>query len=300
MSETIADKDKLNDSGQASIALLERQLQSVNSLLAQEQSEHQITINKLEGAQNQILQSEKMAAIGQLVAGVAHEINNPTAYVDCNLGKLKEHLASAQKLVGCASNEQVRNIFEEMFDVINESQQGMFRIKEIVKDVKNFARVDDAEWDWQLIDIHQCIESTLNVVWNELKYKAKVVKEYGELPLVQCMPAQIGQVVMNILVNAVHAIAEQGVITITTSAQTDAWVCIVIEDTGQGIASEHLNRIFDPFFTTKSLGIGTGLGLPLSYRIMQRHGGRIEIESEPGVGSKFQIWLPVSRPSTEV
>jgi signal transduction histidine kinase len=163
-------------------------------------------------------------------------------------------------------------------------------VKNIVQDLKDFSHVDEAEWQWS--DLHHGLDSTLNIVWNELKYKAEVVKEYGAPPEIECIPSQLNQVFMNLLVNAAHAIENRGTITIRTGHDGDgAWV--EITDDGKGIAPEHLERIFDPFFTTKPVGKGTGLGLSLSYGIVKKHKGRIEVDSRPGMGARFRVWLPV-------
>jgi signal transduction histidine kinase len=178
---------------------------------------------------------------------------------------------------------------------MHETKDGVARVAKIVQDLKDFSHVDEAEWQWA--DLHKGLDSTLNVVWNELKYKAEVVKEYGELPVVECLPFQINQVFMNLLVNAAHAIEERGTITLRTGTAGDE-VWIEVADTGSGIPPENLGRIFDPFFTTKPVGKGTGLGLSLSYGIMQKHHGRIEVTSEPGRGTTFRIVLPGRQPQT--
>ena len=184
---------------------------------------------------------------------------------------------------------------EDIPALLAESQDGLGRVQKIVADLKDFSRIDHAEM--AAADLNAGIESTLNVVWNELKYKAEVVREFGELPPVTCIAAQINQVVMNLLVNAAHAIKTRGTITVRT-AQVDDFVRIEVCDTGEGIAPEHLGRIFDPFFTTKPVGKGTGLGLSLSYDIVTKHGGRIEVDSTVGSGSCFRIFLPLTPPAT--
>ena len=164
-------------------------------------------------------------------------------------------------------------------------------MRKIVSDLKDFSRVDQAQW--QDADLNAGIECTLNVVWNELKYKAEVVRAYDpSLLRVACLPAQINQVVMNLLVNAAHAIAERGVITVRTGHDA-GWVWIEVEDSGSGMPPEVQKHIFDPFYTTKPVGKGTGLGLSISYDIVRKHGGRIEVRSEPGQGSCFRVCLPV-------
>ncbi len=273
------------------------------------------TVNKrLEDAQNQLLQSEKMASIGQLAAGVAHEINNPVGYINSNFGSLQKYLANVFELLDAYEQNEpllaghpgalqqiqalkkkfdLAYLREDVSDLMRETQEGIARVKKIVQDLKDFSHVDEAEWQWA--DIHKGLDSTLNIVWNELKYKAEVIKVYGELPEVECLGSQINQVFMNILVNAAHAIEDRGIIFIRTGMLDKDWVWIEIADSGKGIPSENLNRIFDPFFTTKPVGKGTGLGLSLSYSIVQKHQGRINVSSEVGVGTIFRVYLPVKQ-----
>jgi two-component system NtrC family sensor kinase len=187
---------------------------------------------------------------------------------------------------------------EDIQDLVRESMDGLKRVKEIVQSLKDFSHV--GETDWQEADLHQGIDSTLNIVKNEIKYKANVVKEYGQVPLVKCIISQVNQVVMNLLVNASHAIKENGMIKISTGCEKDmAWIRVL--DTGSGIPQENLNRIFEPFFTTKPIGSGTGLGLSLSYGIIKKHGGRIDVQSVVGKGTCFTVWLPLyqTKASTE-
>ena len=180
---------------------------------------------------------------------------------------------------------------QDIIELMGESRDGITRVKKIVQDLKDFSHQGgDEEWQWALL--HDGLDSTLNIVNNEIKYKAKVVKEYGELPEIECLPSQINQVFMNLLVNAAHAIEAAGHHHHAHRNEGgEAWV--EVADTGAGIAPEHLKRIFDPFFTTKPVGKGTGLGLSLSYSIVQKHHGRIEVESEPGKGTTFRVCLPV-------
>jgi signal transduction histidine kinase len=173
---------------------------------------------------------------------------------------------------------------------MSESREGINRVKQIVQDLKDFSHVDKAEWQWA--DLHKGLDSTLNIVNNEIKYKADVVKDYGDIPLVECLYSQLNQVFMNLLVNSAHAIEERGKITLRTFTKDD-WVCVEVADSGKGISAENLHRIFDPFFTTKPVGKGTGLGLSLAYGIVNKHNGRIEVASEVGKGTCFKIWLPV-------
>ena len=180
---------------------------------------------------------------------------------------------------------------DDIFKLLAESKDGLARVRKIVQDLRTFSRVGEQEW--QEADLHEGLDSTLNIVWNELKYKCEVIKDYGELPPVYCLISQLNQVFMNLLVNAGHAIAEKGRITIRTRQLDEARVCVEISDTGCGIAAENLNRIFEPFFTTKPVGKGTGLGLSLAYGIIQRHQGQISADSEPGRGSTFRVILPI-------
>lgn len=267
----------------------------------------------------QLLQSEKMASIGQLAAGVAHEINNPTGFVSSNLRTLSEYQDDIEKVVReyrnlvknmkntrtvehCPSSisEQIKRIADleaevdidfilnDVPDLIKESREGTERIKNIVIALKDFAH--PGENKLKLADINKGIDSTLNVVWNELKYKSTVIKDYGDIPPVRCYPQQLNQVFMNLLVNAVQAIEKEGEIRILTRA-LDGYVEIKISDTGQGIPDEDLSKIFDPFFTTKEVGKGTGLGLNVVYNIIQRHKATIDVESEVGKGTTFSMRL---------
>ena len=296
--------------------ITERKLQQLT--LADNLRQQQQLNKRLEEANNQLLQSEKMASIGQLAAGIAHELNNPIGFVHSNLGTLDGYLhdlmaiidvydkATRQPDCTCTQLPMVDHIKEErdfnflktdIFSLVAESKEGLGRVRKIVQDLKSFSRVGEQEW--QEADLHQGLDSTLNIVWNELKYKCKVVKEYGDIPHIYCLISQLNQVFMNLLVNASHAIETQGTITIRTRPHGEDSVCIEVSDTGKGIAPEPLNRIFEPFFTTKPVGKGTGLGLSLSYSIVQRHHGRIEVDSQAGQGSTFRVILPIHPPVKE-
>jgi len=264
---------------------------------------------KLESAQLQLLQSEKMASIGQLAAGVAHEINNPVGFVNSNLGTLSTYLTSLFGVISAYEAVEAEAgpdafipvaafkksidypyLLEDIPNLLQESREGLTRVKRIVQDLKDFSHVDDSSW--QYASIEQGLESTLNVVANEIKYKAVVHREYAGLPEVECLPSQLNQVFMNMLLNAAQAIETQGEITVRTGISGDE-VWVEVEDTGKGISPEHLTRIFDPFFTTKPIGSGTGLGLSLSYGIVQKHHGRIDVKSVLGRGSVFRVYLPL-------
>ena len=274
--------------------------------------ERQVQLNKkLEEAHNQLLQSEKLASIGQLAAGVAHELNNPIGFVHSNLGSLDGYLKDLFAIIDACEIVDPRSVGEcpqlaavhrlmaekdytyiktDIAALMAESKDGLARVRKIVQDLKDFSRVGEAEWQWA--DLHKGLDSTLNIVWNELKYKCKVNKEYGELPDVHCLPSQLNQVFMNLLVNAGQAIVERGEITVRTGRDGEH-VWVEVADSGAGIPQENLNRIFEPFFTTKPVGKGTGLGLSLSYGIVVKHRGRIEVTSEVGKGSTFRVVLPI-------
>ena len=269
---------------------------------------------KLEDAHSQLLQSEKMASIGQLAAGVAHEINNPIGYVYSNLGMLEKYVHDAFGMIelyeqaeGAITDPEVLARLQaakqkldlaylktDLRALMDESQDGITRVKKIVQNLKDFSHADSSD-EWRYADLHHGMDSTLSIVNNEIKYKAEVVKQYGVLPEVECLASQLNQVFMNLLVNAAHAIEERGTITLRTGREGDE-VWVEIADTGCGIAPEHLQKIFDPFFTTKPVGKGTGLGLSLSYGIVQKHHGRIEVQSEAGKGTAFRVWLPIVQP----
>ncbi|WP_226377723.1 PAS domain S-box protein [Citrifermentans bremense] len=265
---------------------------------------------ELKATHSQLLQQEKMASIGQLAAGVAHEINNPVGFISSNLstlGKYLERISSfvtlqSAKLVQCASAEvlveltearqtlKVDYILRDAPDLVAESMDGADRVRTIVQNLKTFSRVDDAETMY--VNLNDCLESTVTIAWNELKYKTTLNRDYGELPPIKCFPHQLNQVFLNLLVNAAHAIEVQGEVTITTRCLGET-VKVTISDTGCGIPDEIQNRIFEPFFTTKEVGKGTGLGLSISYDIIKKHGGSIEVESAPGKGTTFSVVLPV-------
>ncbi|WP_377701150.1 ATP-binding protein [Pseudoduganella sp. UC29_71] len=278
-----------------------------------EQAQHDL-IAKLREAHEQLLQSEKMASIGQLAAGIAHEINNPVGFVNSNMGTLRNYVATlfgvvdaydqalaaqplpaalAARLAAARQAADLEFLREDVTELVKESMDGLKRVKDIVQALKDFSHVGETEW--QVADLHHGLDSTLNIVANEIKYKCTVEKHYGVLPQVECLASQLNQVFMNLLVNAGHAIKERGTITLRTGAE-NGWVWIEVGDTGCGIPPENLNRIFEPFFTTKPVGSGTGLGLSLSYGIVNKHGGRIEVASEVGKGTRFTIRLPVHPP----
>ncbi len=283
--------------------------------LTRANSELQELNAKLAQAQNQLVQSEKMASIGMLAAGVAHEINNPIGFIKSNTQTMGKYVDELLQVVSAYEQVQAQlpqhgALFADLnrlkektgFDykkrdivaLLSESNQGLERVTQIVRNLRDFSHME-AQERWAMDDIHLGIESTLNVIWNELKYTCDVVKEYGDLPPVECVISQLNQVFMNLLVNASQAIETKGTITIRTGV-TGQEVWVEISDTGVGIPPENLKSIFDPFFTTKPVGKGTGLGLSVSYNIIQKHHGRIEVASKVGEGSTFRVWLPINQP----
>jgi signal transduction histidine kinase len=288
-------------------------LLTANQTLEQEKNRQTLLNRQLQEAQTHLIQSEKMASIGQLAAGVAHEINNPLGYIYSNLNNMKRYLQDLikaadmaetllQQLPADQADVQAFNQFKKMVDLeflkqdavdlVEESLEGASRARKIVQDLRDFSRIDKQER--ALFDLEAGMDATLNIVNNELKYKAEIIKEYAGLKPFECVGAQLNQVFMNLLVNAAQAIEEFGKIIIRTGYQSPDWLWIEVEDTGQGMSEATKARIFDPFFTTKPVGKGTGLGLSLSYKIIRDHQGRIEVDSTPGQGTRFRIYFPVN------
>ncbi|HMK43069.1 MAG TPA: PAS domain-containing protein [Dissulfurispiraceae bacterium] len=281
-----------------------------------EKRELEKAYDELKALQSQLLQQEKMSSIGQLAAGVAHEINNPIGFIISNLGSLRKYAqrltefqrfqaaaleqalsgeAAAGSLVERVSEQRkmmkIDYIEADIHTSIDESLEGAERVKRIVQDLKSFSRVDESES--KMADINAGIESTLNIARNELKYKAKIVKELGDIPHIRCNPGQLNQVFMNMLVNAAQAMTRPGEILIRTWADSGN-ISVLIADTGDGISPDKLSRIFEPFFTTKEVGKGTGLGLSIAYDIIKKHGGHIDVESRVGEGTSFTITVPAT------
>jgi two-component system, NtrC family, sensor kinase len=272
----------------------------------------QVEIEERKHLESQLVQSEKLASLGQLAAGVAHEINNPVGFISSNLSTLDGYFEQLQQmldayrqaeallpageqrdqLMALAKTLELDFLREDIPILIRESKDGIGRVVQIVKDLKNFSRVDtDQTWQWA--NLQQGIDSTLNIVASELKYKADVVKQYSPLPEIECLASQLNQVVMNLVVNAAQAMGpERGTITISNGVEGEN-VWLEVADNGCGIAPETVQKIFDPFFTTKPVGEGTGLGLSLSYGIVKKHGGDISVSSEPGKGTKFRVVIPI-------
>ena len=272
----------------------------------------------LKESQAQLLQSEKMASLGQMVAGVAHELNTPLGYVKNNVQLLRElseplfELAAAQARLGQCLNdpdcdeaslaqalqaaEQARQqaapelLAEDLQQLYGDTLYGLEQIAELVVGLKDFARLDRAMSEE--VDLNDCIRSALLIARNNIKDKAEVVQQLGELPRIACAPSQINQVLLNLLTNAAQAIDGMGRIQIRSWADAQG-IHISLQDNGRGMPAEVMAKIFDPFFTTKPVGQGTGLGLSISYKIVQDHGGQIRVASEPGRGTRFLISLPL-------
>lgn len=275
----------------------------------QEQLAETVRLNhQLEGAQVQLVQSEKLAAIGQLAAGVAHEMNTPIGFVSSNFTSLERYVgqlfavleayrSAAGDTAGCAQAEadyqaaDIDFLRDDLPALLAETRDGLERVQRIVRDLKDFSRVGEQEW--QFTDLHRGLDSTLNILRYELKHKAEVIREYGSLPEVWCVPSMLNQVFLNLLANAAQAIETQGSITVRTGVEAGN-ILIRVIDTGSGIAPEHIARIFDPFFTTKPAGKGTGLGLSLAQDIVRQHRGRLFATTAYGQGSTFTLELPLS------
>lgn len=297
----------------ASYFLAEQQL---SARLEQEHAELKALNDKLSMAQNQLLQSEKMAAVGQLAAGVAHEINNPIGFISSNLQTLQDYAARLlkltdfyEKVISKTGNDaylamqrdtqqrlQFDFVRQDLPELLSESIDGIERVTDIVKNLKAFSHVDNAHW--QYANLVEGLENTLKIAANQLKYKVEIHRDYAaDLPEVYCQPNQINQVFLNLLVNAAQAMEHKGHLYLRAWQQGQS-VCVEVRDTGPGIAPEHMKRLFEPFFTTKPVGSGTGLGLSLSYSIVQKHQGEIDVHSVPGSGASFTIMLPVAGPAS--
>ena len=297
--------------------LLENKVKERTQALSDKNAELENANKHLKETQQQLLQAEKMASVGQLAAGVAHEINNPIGFVSSNLSTLKDYLSlfqilldMAKKLHSDGATEALKArvdelqafyaqhdldfIDEDIGPLIDESAEGLQRVSEIVKGLKIFSRIDSEESQWY--DLNHCLNTTLTMVNNKLKYICKVEKQFADLPKVYFNLGKLTQVFTNLLINAGQAIevtGKQGVISISTKQEGD-FVKVRIQDTGCGISQENLEKLFNPFFTTKPEGQGTGLGLSITYGIIQEHGGQIQVSSTPGEGSIFELALPIN------
>ncbi len=293
----------------------EKERQELQDQLQKRNTELERTLYEMKEMQRGLVQSEKLASIGQLVAGVAHEINNPLAFVYSNLNRFDEYfheflevnkkwrdtaeavdhgsLSAGEMLNGmraCEADAETDLLAEDFDKLMSQTKSGAQRIKKIVEQLRGFTHLSDD--GVTLAEINSAVDDTLAIVWNEIKYKAVVKKEYGQIPKVTCNLGEIKQVLVNLLVNASQAIESKGEITVRTTVK-GAYAVIDIIDTGIGIAPGNLQRIFDPFFTTKPVGTGTGLGLWVSTSIVQKHAGKLLAESEVGKGTKMTVMLPI-------
>jgi PAS domain S-box-containing protein len=293
---------------------LKQHNEHLDELVKARTSELYKTLDELKKSQEQLIQSTKMASLGVLTAGVAHEINNPLAFVYGNIGNMEKFvhklfslLEVYEKVEMSSDNKsEIENFKKEinyeyivnrMESLIGKTKEGANRIKKIVLDLKNFARLDIS--DMCDMDVNESIDITLDLLYHEYKNRIVISKEYGEIPKLRCYAAKINQVLMNLLINACQAIEGEGEVKIKTYADADnGMVNISIADSGKGIPPEILGKIFDPFFTTKPVGVGTGLGLSISYKIIKEHGGEILVESTPGRGAVFTVKMPIDQPET--
>jgi signal transduction histidine kinase len=316
LNDTVLNLNRSYAHAQLELAQTNFKLKQSASELLQANADLKTSNASLAQSQAQLLQADKLASIGLLAAGVAHEINTPMGYVNSNLGMLKTYVGhfleiiaayeAAHAAAGSASSPHWSSVVAlkesvdwpylkgDVLPLLDQSQDGLDRVKHIVRALNDFARTD-AQDVWRIEDVHRGIESTLSLFWSQIKHRCELRKEYGDLPAIVCVLPKLNQVFLNLLQNAAQAIKGQGCITLRTGVQ-DAGVWIEVADDGPGIAAEDLGRVFDPFFTTKPLGQGTGLGLSIAYGIVQQHHGTIEVSSTPGHGASFRVCLPFVQP----
>ncbi len=280
--------------------------------------------NELKQSQAALVQSEKMASLGQMVAGVAHEINTPLGYVRNNVemvrdvfGELAQATDAMNALLGLFADPSVDEsrlaaqietvtaqvamlsdgVLDDTRNLFNDTLFGVDQIRDLVVNLRNFSRLDQARV--AAVSLNDCLDQTLMIVNNVIKDRLAIVKRYGEIPAVTCSPSQINQVLLNLVTNAAQAVPDTGgKLLLKTEADND-WVHVSVQDNGKGIAPEHLAKIFDPFFTTKPVGQGTGLGLSISFQIVEAHGGRLQVASKPGIGTRFVLSLPLRAQGAE-
>ncbi len=309
------DKELLQvpSNNQTELGLLADAFNDLSRRTFESQKNLKVKIQELEKANNEIRDTQaklvhtaKMASLGQLVAGIAHELNNPIGFIYSNMSHLRDYSQKLLHLIQVAEKEPAKlgdekekadldYITKDLPKLIASCEDGARRTRDIVLGLRNFSRLEEAQI--KQVDLHEGLENTLQLLTGELKNRIKVIKNFGRLPKVNCYPSQLNQVFMNVLSNAAQAIEGDGEITITTRTLPDDKVEVAIRDNGKGMPKATLEKIFDPFFTTKSLGSGTGLGLSISYGVVQKHGGEILVTSEPGQGTEFKIILPVNGPS---
>lgn len=298
-------------------------IESLNQNLEHKVKERTIELEasliKLKEFQTKMVHVEKMSSLGQLAAGIAHEINNPVGFILSNMGMMKDYAATLKDVLALyeqlmtfihekksaelhslieeinstRKKEDISYIMDDLSPLLDESYDGIIRVRDIVQNLKNFARLD-TNTAMEMADINEGIKSTLKIAHNELKYNCEVKMELGDIPLVECNLSQLNQVFMNLIVNASHAIKDHGEISIKTE-RDDEHVIVTISDTGCGIPKENISKLFDPFFTTKEVGKGTGLGLSIVHGIIEAHHATIDVESEVGQGTTFTIRIPINQ-----
>ncbi|MBT2918720.1 sensor histidine kinase [Vibrio anguillarum] len=294
--------------------LAERLLQEKSRELYDKILELQETLDQLHSAQAQLVQSEKMASVGLLAAGVAHEINNPIGFCLSNLNTLRDYSHAyigivalvTQHKAEIANTDFYRNyqdyyqrhdigfVESDLTDMLQETSGGLLRVKDIVTSLQSVSHSSDGRF--VECELNSCIESTLHMVWNQFKYTMEVEQRLDEaLPKINGISAELQQVFMNLFINASHACEAQGKLTISTDSVVEKgkrWVRVTVADNGHGMNQDIINKVFDPFFTTKPVGVGTGLGLSISYSIVEKHGGKMQVESEVGQGTTFILLFP--------
>jgi two-component system NtrC family sensor kinase len=271
------------------------------------------TLENLKSSQNQLIQTEKMASLGVLAAGVAHEINNPIGYITSNFNSLKIGIEDIQEFINemqttinsDLSLEEIKStweksiqkydlifLLEDFSDLSNETSEGLERVKQIVADLRTFSREDSAEK--VIVDINDTLRAAINILENQTKYHAKITTDYSDIPKILGFSGKLNQVFTNLISNANQAVDDNGSINISTKT-TNKWILISVADNGHGITDENLKQLFTPFFTTKPIGEGTGLGLSISHGIIKEHGGNILVSSQPEVGTTFTVQIPLSQ-----
>jgi len=291
------------------IKKLQAEVICINETSEKQKRQLELTLENLKLAQSQLIQSEKMASVGVLTAGIAHELNNPINFVSGNVYPLQQDLDEVFSIIE-EYDEAIRNnklegffnevetlkekieysfLIKEIFSLLKGIEEGANRSSEIIKGLRSFSRLDDEMC--QFYDIHEGIDSSLVLLHNKIKDKINVLKDYGEFEGLECFPSKLNQVIMNILTNSIQAMDGEGELVIQTVSSAIG-IKIIIKDNGKGMTPEVKEHIFDPFFTTKEVGQGTGLGLAISYGIIEKHNGNIDVFSQPGKGTEFIISLP--------
>jgi two-component system NtrC family sensor kinase len=298
------------ESNNTELGLLAKSFNDLGRRTYESQQALRANVKELEGANSEIKEAQtrlvhaaKMASLGQLVAGVAHELNNPIGFIYSNMAHLKEYSEKLISLLDIAEKDpaqlprakeeaDLEFIKKDLPKLIASCEDGARRTRDIVLGLRNFSRLEESQV--KEVDVREGLSKTLELLSGELKNRIKVIKDFGDIPKIMAYPSELNQVFMNILSNAAQAIEGEGEIRVSTHLTKNKMVEIAISDTGKGMSKETAEKVFDPFFTTKTLGQGTGLGLSISYGVIQKHGGEILIDSEVGKGTTFRIILPVN------